>query len=188
MKTESSITAFDGVAVHDCWLPYWKYDGVTHAVCCAHLLRELNGIKELEPKMSWPEKFIKLLLEMKKAHKKSKNDGNGALKSEQISKFERQYDVILATAGIECPPPEQISDEKRGRKKKGKTRALLERLIKFKKSVCLFINNLKVPFDNNQAERDVRNVKTKSKIYGCFRSLKRSSELLNHYVVSQHGS
>ena len=178
MNENGVITAFDGVAVHDCWLPYWKYDGVTHAVCCAHLLRELNGIKELELQMSWPEKFIKLLLKMKKAHEKAKNDGNGALKSEQISKFEWAYDEILATAGIECPPLEQISDGRRGRKKKGKTRALIERLLKFKKSVCLFINNLKVPFDNNQAERDVRNVKTKSKISGCFRSLKGAQNYL----------
>ena len=89
-----------------------------------------------------------------------------------------RYDEILATAGIECPPPEQISDERRGRKKKGKTKALIERLLKFKKLVCLFINNLKMPFDNNQTERDVRNVKTKSKISGCFRSLKGAQNYL----------
>lgn len=75
-------------------------------------------------------------------------------------------------AEIECPPPECKTEGKRGRKKKGKARALIERLIKFKEAVCLFIRNFKVPFDNNQAERDVRNVKTKSKVSGCFQSLK----------------
>ncbi|PWM83746.1 MAG: hypothetical protein DBY31_01240 [Succinivibrio sp.] len=49
---------------------------------------------------------------------------------------------------------------------------MIERLIKLKASVCLFIHNFAVPFDNNQAERDVRNVKTKSKVSGCFRSMK----------------
>lgn len=46
----------------------------------------------------------------------------------------------------------------------------IERLVKLKDSVCLFIKNFAVPFDNNQAERDVRNVKTKAKVSGCFQS------------------
>lgn len=49
---------------------------------------------------------------------------------------------------------------------------MIDRLIKLKASVCLFIHNFAVPFDNNQAERDVSNVKTKSKVSGCFRSIK----------------
>ena len=57
-----------------------------------------------------------------------------------------------------------------GKKKKGKERALIDRLIKLKDSVCLFIHNFLVPFDNNQAERDLRNVKTKAKVSGCFRT------------------
>ena len=60
--------------------------------------------------------------------------------------------------------------KKRGRKAKGKERCLIERLIKLNDSVCLFIKDFAVPFDNNQAERDLRNVKTKSKVSGCFQS------------------
>jgi transposase len=51
-----------------------------------------------------------------------------------------------------------------------KERSLIERLMALKASVCLFIRNFDVPFDNNQAERDVRNVKTKTKVSGCFRT------------------
>lgn len=58
------------------------------------------------------------------------------------------------------------------KQKKGKERSLIDRLIKLKDSVCLFIHNFLVPFDNNQAERDLRNVKTKAKVSGCFRTKK----------------
>lgn len=55
------------IAVHDCWSSYWKYDKVEHAVCCAHLLRELESVKENEPNQQWAPQFTELLLEMKKA-------------------------------------------------------------------------------------------------------------------------
>lgn len=178
MNGNGVISGFDGIAVHDCWASYWKFEGVTHAICCAHLLRELNGIKELEPAMTWPEKFAKLLLKMKETQEKAKNDGKTALETEKITEFERQYDEIMATAQTECPPPPPDLKKKPGRKKKGKARALIERLIKLKEAVCLFVRNFRVPFDNNQAERDVRNVKTKSKVSGCFRSLKGAQNYL----------
>ena len=77
---------------------------------------------------------------------------------------------IFQTAEEECSSPPKTKEKKRGRKAKGKERALIERLVKLKDSVCLFIKNFAVPFDNNQAERDVRNVKTKAKVSGCFQS------------------
>ncbi|WP_083461252.1 IS66 family transposase [Cellulosilyticum ruminicola] len=55
-----------GIDVYDCWSFYWKYDVATHAVCCAHLLRELTGIKENHPEQTWASKMIELLLDMKK--------------------------------------------------------------------------------------------------------------------------
>ena len=85
----------------------------------------------------------------------------------------------MAKTCKECPPPDENTSTKRGRPKKGKVRALIERLMKLKEAVCLFINDFAVPFDNNQAERDIRNVKTKAKVSGCFRSREGAHDYLD---------
>ena len=84
----------------------------------------------------------------------------------------------MSYADKECPPPEFPKERKRGKIRRGKTKALIERLKKFKDDVCRFAHNFAVPFDNNQAERDVRNVKTKTKVSGCFRSVKGAQDYL----------
>ena len=86
-----------------------------------------------------------------------------------LHKFDKKYDTLIKLAREENPLPE-TADKKRGRKKKGKILALVERLDNYKASVCLFVKNFFVPFDNNQAERDIRMIKVKTKVSGCFRS------------------
>ena len=41
------LLLFAGVAMHDCWSPYWKYEGIVHAICNAHLLREITGFRKV---------------------------------------------------------------------------------------------------------------------------------------------
>lgn len=168
MDAGGVLPAFRGTAVHDCWSPYWKYD-CAHAVCCAHLLRELNGVMENHPNQTWAKAFKELLLDMKGAKETCQGNGYDAMPDCDLQKFEEAYDAALEVGfsenPIENPPP-----GKRGRPKKGKVRALIERLKKYKGEVCLFIKDFAVPFDNNQAERDIRNVKVKTKVSGCFRT------------------
>lgn len=47
------LPEFKGIAMHDCWASYWNYPDIQHAVCCAHLLRELTGIDENHPEQKW---------------------------------------------------------------------------------------------------------------------------------------
>ena len=170
MDGNGVLPDFNGIAVHDCWSPYWKYSRVTHAVCNAHLMRELNGVEQYSPEHNWAKKFKSLLIAMKKAKEDALKDGKKALCQEKLHQFNSEYDELMKLADLECPDLSGKTPPTRGRRKKGKERSLIERLKLYKGSVCLFINDFNVPFDNNQAERDVRNVKTKTKVSGCFRT------------------
>ena len=170
MDDNGVLTNFTGVACHDGWMSYQNYEEIKHALCCAHLLRELNAVKENEEQHKWADKFSALLLDMKSAKESAISNGIKEFTKEQLDAFSKKYDELMSLADKESPPP-NFEKKTRGRRKLGKTRALIERLKKFKEDVCRFAHNFAVPFDNNQAERDVRNVKTKVKVSGCFRSL-----------------
>lgn len=179
-----------GIIVHDCWGSYWKYQDVTHAICCAHLLRELNGVIENHPEQTWAVRFKKLLLDMKKVRDKALLSEEDEVSYYHRHKFDKEYDAIIKIAYEENPLPETPA-KKRGRKKKSKVLNLICRLDNYKESVCLFLKNLCVPFDNNQAERDLRMVKVKTKVSGCFRSEEGAQEYLTimSYIgsASKHG-
>ena len=185
MDAANVLPHFQGITVHDCWGSYWKYQNVTHAICCAHLLRELNGVIENHPEQTWASKFKELLLSMKKVRDKALLDAKDEVSYYHRHKFDKEYDSIIKTAYEENPLPETPA-KKRGRKKKSKVLNLICRLDNYKESVCLFIKNLCVPFDNNQAERDLRMVKVKTKVSGCFRSEEGSQEYLT--IMSYIGS
>ena len=169
MEESGVLPAFTNVAVHDCWASYWKYTEATHAICCAHLLRELTCIAECNPTHLWPILFYDLLVDMKRIVTKKAEQGKQAVSRYFQKKFSDKYRLILTLADRECPPPTVDQDDKR-RVKRGKERALIDRLGKYEEEICRFTRDFRVPFDNNQAERDLRNIKTKIKVSGCFRT------------------
>ena len=92
-----------------------------------------------------------------------------AVDSRILQSFSGRYDSLLQDAVALNPLPEKMPGQK-GRRKKGKRRALIDRLVQHKAEVCLFIHDLRVPFSNNLAEQSVRMVKVKTKVSGCFRT------------------
>lgn len=180
MEDIGYLLQFHGILIHDCWASYWRHPGsITHAICCAHLLRELTGVEENHPEFTWPTRFKELLLAMKKARDRRAEADDTELSYYYQHKFSKLYDEIIETAYIETPVPESTSTKKKGRKKRGKVLALVDRLKEYKASVCLFIKNFAVRFDNNQAERDLRMTKAKTKISVCFRTLEGAQEYLD---------
>lgn len=180
IESNGDVRNYKGVMVHDCFGPYWDYTEAQHAVCCAHLLRELNAIEESEPGRKWPGRFKVLLLDMKSAKEAAIAEGKVALDPKRLKSFERRYSRILRDAEKECPKP-QIHRGKNGALyiKRGKELSLLFRLQHYRDAVCMYVKDLDVPFDNNLAERDLRNLKGKTKISGGFRSLEHAQYYLD---------
>ena len=129
IKSAGILPDYRGIIVHDCWTSYWKFNDVTHSVCCAHLLRELNGIAENHPEQAWARKFKEHLLRMKRAKDKAIAAGKDYLSVFTIQKYKREYDVIIKEAYAQNPIAEPVR-KKRGRVKRGKILALIDRLKK----------------------------------------------------------
>ena len=159
-----------GIAVHDGYSSYNQYPEVQHARCNAHHLRELTFIAE-QYEQAWASRMIELLLEIKEAVEEAKEAGRDSLENRQRSDFERRYDRLIAEGLKMNPPPPEPKVKKRGRRKEGKPRNLIKRLERYKPEVLAFMDDFRVPFDNNLAERDLRMVKLKQKVSGCFRTL-----------------
>ncbi len=153
---------YRGVCVHDRWASYDKYPGCIHALCNAHLLRDLKFMQEEEGK-KWAGSLIKLL---QKANERKKE---GTLTNHFRTRIRNQITDIVHRA-LRKEPKEKNIEIKRGRKPKSKPIRLLEVFKNRLDDVLLFLYRDEVPFDNNQAERDIRMIKLKQKISGCFRT------------------
>jgi len=164
IEANGVIPAFKGVLVHDCWGPYFRYSG-EHALCGAHLLRELLGVCENEGH-GWAYE-LSVLLEM--MSKTSAARDATPLSPELVDWFERMYDDTLARGKQELAPPKKTSG-KRGRAKKSKSANLHERLVTHRNAVLRCLRDPVVPFTNNLAERDIRMVKLRQKTSGCART------------------
>jgi transposase len=169
MDAAGVLPGFGGVAVHDGWSPYWRYQGATHALCAAHLLRELEGITEL-PGQGWAAELAEWFTIACAQAASARDAGAGRLAPPVLASLTDRYDRILATGRAANPVPPRPPGRRR-RPRRSPAVRLLERLQAHRDEVLRFLADLRVPPTNNLAERDIRIVKLQQKISGCWRTL-----------------
>ncbi len=169
-KAMDILPHYKGVLVHDHWRAYNNYE-CKHSFCNAHILRELSGITQLSG-VIWSKDMHTLLTNMNITVHKAKNSEKTVLSEPQVDKFTKHYEKIIHSALRYYPPPETAIEKTRGRPKQDKGKNLLDRLTTYQEEHLRFLNDFRVPFTNNLAERDLRMVKVKEKISGTFVSFK----------------
>jgi transposase len=162
------LPGFTGVSVHDGWAPYRLNTTCRHALCNIHHLRELTFVEE-QYHQGWAKDLKALLLEMKMAVEQARAQGEREIATAHRAAFRARYETLLA-AGLAANPPPERAARRRGRIKQSPARNLLERLWLNQEAVLAFLDDFTIPFDNNQAERDLRMLKVQQKVSGSFRS------------------
>ena len=159
------LTSFSGTMVHDRLSMYFGYEKATHAICGAHLVRNLASVAT-RPSQVWASKMRRLLLETNAAAHDARAKGRHRLKPRELEAFLHSYDALVAD-GLAANRPLLSRD-----------RNVLEResynlacaLRDLRSEATRFATDLGVPFTNNEAERSLRMAKLHQKISGCFQS------------------
>jgi transposase len=158
------------VRVHDGWKPYRHSTACRHARGNIHHRRELTFVEEQE-QQPWATELKEVLLEMKAAVAQARARGDQQLPEAERRPFvAHDADLLAAGRAANPPPAPERPPGQRGRVKQSPACHLLERLSLGQEEVLAFLYDLTIPFDNNQAEQDLRLRKVQQKIAGSFRA------------------
>lgn len=162
------LPSYDGILMHDAYSSYFGH-GYLHALCNAHLLRELQAIYETDQGQRWSWQLMRLLRTAWALVKRAQEAGHTQLPTNQSARILALFDHLIDQADQHVPR-NQRQPGQRGRVAQSAARNLLDRFIAHKAAYLRFVTDFRVPFDNNLAERDLRMSKLQQKISGCFRT------------------
>jgi len=96
---------FKGVLVSDRYRTYWSIDGITHALCLSHLLRDLASVATSPAHRDWADKMADLLVEAKDAVEAAVVAGRDGLNTRELRLFRSATPGCWSGAFPPCPPP-----------------------------------------------------------------------------------
>lgn len=162
------LPVYTGILMHDAYSSYFVH-AYAHALCNAHLLRELQAIVEADPAQSWATQLMHLLRIAWALVKTAKTNDLLTLPDDQADRIDNLFKQIVARVSL-LNPPKPRPQGHRGRVAQSTQRNLIDRLIPYQSAYLRFVFDFRVPFDNNLAERDLRMSKLQQKIAGSFRT------------------
>jgi len=155
------LPEYRGLLMHDAWHTYLSLP-MDHALCNAHLLRELRGLHEFF-QQGWAGD-LRSALQRVYHQRKIKT-----LTTDGIAMFKTHFDSLI-TAGLVSNPANERTAGQRGRVKQSRARNVALRCQRYKREMLRFLDDDRLPFDNNLAEQGIRMMCGKRKISGGFRS------------------
>lgn len=166
MNAAGVLPSFAGIAVHDAWAPYDTYTEAEHALCNAHLLRELQYVIDLAPsgQWCWAAQAFDALLEMKALVETALAEGGIDQLDQRV--LETQVKLFHDAAVIGA-----TDTRARTGKLMAKFHALATRMTRRQADYLRFTQDERVPFTNNAAEGEIRMIKVRQKVSGCQRTL-----------------
>jgi transposase len=160
---------FGGRGMHDRFASYDAY-ACAHSICGAHLLRDCAAVAEQEHPEGAAE-MQDFLLDLHDACREWRLLHLSAVPAIERDDWVARYFEMLAAGYAAQPPPLTSSvGLRKGRRKQSQAKNLLDALLLRAEQVLALLDDLRIPFTNNQAERDLRWVKVQQKIAGTFRS------------------
>jgi hypothetical protein len=154
--------------MHDHFASYDGYD-CAHSICGAHLLRDCAAVAQQE-QQEWAAQMHDFLLDLHDACQQWHQLHLRAVPPLERDDWVARYFEILAAGYAAQGPPVPASPASKGRAKQSPAKNLLDALLGRAEQVLALLDDLRIPFTNNQAERDLRMAKVQQKISGTFRS------------------
>ncbi len=160
---------FAGRGMHDRFASYDAYDCV-HSICGAHLVRDCVAVAEQEHQQ-WAGEMHDFLLDLHDACQEWRLRHLSAVPAlERDDWVARYFEILAAGYAAQPPPPPSSAASHKGRQKQSQAKNLLDALMARAEQVLALLDDLRIPFTNNQAERDLRWAKVQQKMAGTFRS------------------
>jgi transposase len=165
MDAAGVLPGYGGVAVHDAWAPYDTYADAAHALCNAHLLRELVYVQDTAPKKvaDLAEQATDALLKIKDLVQAAALSGTGM----DVAALAEHKGLLRSAVVLG-----KTATSGRATKLERKYHALFARVIERWADYLRFTSDPLVPFDNNRAEQTIRMPKLRVKVSRCLRSVR----------------